>query len=92
VTTGGVDGNCGWAGDIGSGDFGGLSAVAAVDAGFAGETAGGSTGAAAWMSPRNAVDGTEDVSATAGGDCFCATGGVGFSATSFGDEVRKTSK
>jgi len=88
VTAGEVGGDCDWGG-CGSGSFGGLSAVAAVDAGFAGETAGDSTGAAAWVSPRDTEGGTRvGFSATAAGDGFCTTeAGVGFSTSGFDGDV-----
>ena len=88
MTAGGV-GDCGWGGGSRSGGFGGLSAIAPGDAGFAGEPAGNSTGATTWVSPRDTEGGTAvGFSGTAGGDGFSATGGdVGFPATGFGGEV-----
>ena len=76
------------------GGFGGLSAIAPGDVGFAGETAGNATGAGDWVSPRDTEGATTvGFSATAAGDGFCTTGGgVGFSATDVGGEVWKVSK
>lgn len=89
VTAGEVGGDCGRGGGCGSGGFGGLSAVAAIDAGFAGKTAGPSIGSAAWVSPRDTERATTvGFSATAGGDDFSASGAdIGLPATGFGGEL-----
>jgi hypothetical protein len=94
VTAGKVGGGCAWGGGIGSGGFGGLSADASGDAGFAGVSTGDSTGAAVWVLLRTAKGATTaGFSATAAGEAFSVIGGdVSVLATGFGCEVGAESK